>query len=815
MTPRPIKTVPDRLHKNIPVLPLKDVVVYPHSRISFLVGRAASVKAVDEAMSEDRMIFLACQKSETETPREKDLYKTGTIAQINRVFKLPDGTIKVLVEGRYRAEVKKIRYRSEVFRAKAQGHVSTESPDNATIGLMAKVQNAFTQYAEIKKLPSEQKKDIERAETPQKCADLVCAHLKLSREKKIQLLLEEDQRIRLEDLAVSLEAELEMARLNEKIHGRVKRQLEKTQKDYYLNEQLKQIHKELGQDDPSGADNLSKTLKERQPPEYIREKAEKEIARLKKLQPISPEAGILRHYVEWLVELPWQLKNESKRPDIKQAETILDEDHYGMKKPKDRILDYIAVRSLSKKLRGPILCFIGPPGTGKTSLGKSVARALDRDFVRISLGGVRDEAEIRGHRKTYVGALPGKILQGMRKAGSMNPVFLLDEIDKMSSDYRGDPASALLEVLDPEQNREFMDHYLEVPYDLSNVLFITTANSMHTIPDPLRDRMEIIEITGYSDLEKLQIAKQFLVPKQIMENGLEKHNIMIQDSAILDIINDYTMESGVRTLERTIASVIRKSAREILERDDTYKQSPGIHAQNIHTGVHRAPARKVKGKKTGEMQLVTSGKVREYLGPKTFFSRIEQFGPLPGLVYGLAWTQRGGTILPIESTLVKGEGDFTITGNLGDVMKESARIAYSFIQSQSECFKLDSDVFTNQNVHIHIPEGAIPKDGPSAGITLFASLVSVFTGNPIKQGWAMTGELTLTGQMLPVGGIREKVLAAHRNGLNNVLVPEANKKDLEEIPQKVLDETQIHFSKTALGAIGILFEPDFVSQWLL
>ncbi|MDP3176858.1 MAG: endopeptidase La, partial [Spirochaetaceae bacterium] len=579
------------------------------------------------------------------------------------------------------------------------------------------------------------------------------------------------------------EGEMDLVNLQRKIGVKVKNRIDRNQREYFLNEQIKEINRELGKDgEDSEAKELERSIIAKSPPEEVVAKAKRELSRLAKLQSFSPEAGVLRVYCEWLADLPWSSRSNDNS-DLGRAREVLEEDHYGMRKPKDRILEFIAVRQLSEKARGPILCFVGPPGTGKTSLGRSVARALDRQFIRVSLGGVRDEAEIRGHRRTYVGALPGKIIQSMKKAGTVNPVFLLDEVDKMSSDFRGDPASALLEVLDPEQNFAFSDHYMELPYDLSNVMFITTANSLHGIPYPLLDRMEVIEVPGYSEYEKLEIAKKFIVPKQIAENGLSSASIRFRDASILQIIRHYTMESGVRNLEREIARVVRKLAQEAVEK--------GLAAD--------------RGKLAAWTAIVTEKRAVALLGKKRREEDLLFSEPRAGVAYGLAWTESGGSILPVESLVFDGEEGLILTGNLGDVMKESARAALSFIRSRGPDFGLAAADFQKRTVHIHVPEGAIPKDGPSAGITLVASLVSAFTGESLRPLTAMTGEITLTGRVLPVGGLKEKVLAARRNGIVTIILPEGNRKDLDEIPAEVRDATEFIAVQNVTDALAALF----------
>jgi ATP-dependent Lon protease len=649
--------------------------------------------------------------------------------------------------------------------------------------------------------------------------DLIAGNLPLKLPQKLELLSIENTETRLERCAAIVASEIEVLTLEQEITGKVRRKLEKTQKDYFLNEQLKEIQRELGAEgeDPTGAKELEEKVKAKGLPAEVTEKCQKELKRLGRMQPMSPESALLRTYLEWIVDLPWK-EITADNHDIERARQILDEDHYDLKKVKERILDFIAVRQLSPTVKGPILCFIGPPGTGKTSLGRSVARSLGRNFVRVSLGGVRDEAEIRGHRKTYVGALPGKIIQSMRKAGSRNPVFLLDEIDKMSSDWRGDPASALLEVLDPEQNATFVDHYLEVPYDLSHVMFITTANSSHNIPYPLRDRMEIIEISGYTELEKEQIAEKFLVRKQIKENGLEWADITFQKSAILKLIRGFTMEAGVRNLEREIANIIRKIAREAV-REGRMPPAPAQPAkpENPQSSVAEQsepadPAPQPVVAQEPFKTTVTGRNVEKYLGKVKFLENTFSRDVKPGLAYGLAWTEVGGQLLPVEVAILEGKGELMLTGSLGEVMKESAQAALSFLRAHHAALGIPADFTKDRDIHIHVPEGAIPKDGPSAGITLTAALLSAVSGVALKSGFAMTGEITLTGRLLPIGGVKEKVLAAHRYKMTHVLLPRRNEKDLEEIPAEVHQDMGFEFADSVLDAIAILFPQGSFSE---
>ena len=748
-------------------------------------------------MAKDRMVFLACQKNQSEEPLADDLHRAGTSSRILQLLKLPDGTVRVLIEGIERGIPTKIAKRKDFLAVHVKTVPENREITSETAALMAALQESFKRYAKLrKKVPGDTLASIEKAEFPDKLADLIAAHVRFRNEEKVDLLATIDTTERLEKLAVMLASENEMLSIKTRINTEVQKRMEKNQREYFLNEQLRQINRELGKSDQelNEAEELEKTILAKTPPEEVAEKAKRECRRLSKLQPMSPESGVLRTYLEWLSELPWSHTSQDNK-DIEEAARILDEDHYDMRKPKERILDFIAVRQLKENMKGPILCLVGPPGTGKTSLGKSVARALNREFIRISLGGVRDEAEIRGHRKTYVGALPGKIIQSMRKAATTNPVFLLDEIDKINSDFRGDPASALLEVLDPEQNFNFVDHYLEVPYDLSGVMFITTANSIHTIPYPLRDRMEIIEIPGYTEFEKVKIAERFIIPKQLEENGLAGASIQFRESALLKIIRNYTMESGVRNLEREIAGIIRKIAREAVKKG--LAKPPGQEP-----GETEKPA---EGGLGSFRKTVTDRSLARYLGKEHFLEDTVKKEPRIGLVYGLAWTELGGTMLPVEVAVLDGSGDLILTGSLGEVMKESARTALSFLRSQAEQYDIPDNLSKEKDIHIHVPEGAIPKDGPSAGITITAALLSSITGKLVRESFAMTGEITLSGRILAIGGLKEKVLAAHRNKMDHVLLPGMNRKDLDDLPKEVRNSMTFHFADTILDALNILF----------
>lgn len=814
------------------MVPLKDLAVFPRMVVPLFVGRRRSLRSVEEAMRLGRPLFLVSQrKTGVEEPDERDVHDVGTVSRVLQMLKLPDGKIRLLVEGLERAVITKYSETRDSFRVIVRPLPETRDITSQVSALMRTALSQFTRYAEVsKKVPPEVVTAVESAELPDTLVDLIAGNLPIKLPQKLELLSIENTESRLERCAAIVASEIEVLSLEQEITGKVKRKLEKTQKDYFLNEQLKEIQRELGAegDDPTGAKELEEKVKAKGLPAEVAEKCQKELKRLGRMQPMSPESALLRTYLEWIVDLPWKETTADNR-DIERARQILDEDHYDLKKVKERILDFIAVRQLSPAVKGPILCFIGPPGTGKTSLGRSVARSLGRNFVRVSLGGVRDEAEIRGHRKTYVGALPGKIIQSMRKAGSRNPVFLLDEVDKMSSDWRGDPASALLEVLDPEQNATFVDHYLEVPYDLSHVMFITTANSSHNIPYPLRDRMEVIEISGYTEFEKEKIAEKFLVPKQIRENGLDWADITFQKSAILKLIRGFTMEAGVRNLEREIANIIRKIAREAVKEgrmppaapqsNDT--ENPQTPAPAVVAPAEPAspaaqpgaqPAARPEAGAESFKVTVTGRNVEKYLGKVKFLENTFSRDVKPGLAYGLAWTEVGGQLLPVEVAILEGKGDLMLTGSLGEVMKESAQAALSFLRAHHAALGIPADFTKDRDIHVHVPEGAIPKDGPSAGITLTAALLSAVSGVALKSGFAMTGEITLTGRLLPIGGVKEKVLAAHRYKMTHVLLPRRNEKDLEEIPAEVHQDMGFEFADSVLDAIAILFPQGSFSE---
>ncbi|MEW6448631.1 MAG: endopeptidase La [Bacillota bacterium] len=747
----------------LPLLPLRGLLVFPYMVIHLDVGREKSVRAIDETMLRDRHIFLAAQRdAQTDDPRPEDIYEVGTVAEVKQLLKLPGGTIRVLVEGLARAKVSCYLSDQPFFKVEVEQFGEEQARSSHVEALMRNLVQQFEQYVKLsKRIPPETVVSVVSIDEPGRLADIIASHLTLKIEDKQELLEAVDAATRLEKLCAIIGRELEIVELERRINIRVRKQMEKTQKEYYLREQMKAIQKELGEKDERQAEGeeYRDKIAQAKLPKEVEEKALKEVERLEKMPPMAAEATVVRNYLDWILALPWT-KVTRDRLDIDAANKILEEDHYGLKEPKERILEYLAIRKLAKSMKGPILCFVGPPGVGKTSLGRSIARALERKFVRISLGGVRDEAEIRGHRRTYVGALPGRIIQGMRNAGSKNPVFLLDEVDKMSTDFRGDPASALLEVLDPEQNNTFSDHYIEIPFDLSQVLFITTANYPYNIPRPLWDRMEIIQISGYTEEEKVQIAVRHLMPKQLKEHGLNKEQLTISENALRKVIREYTRESGVRNMERQIAAICRKTAKQI-----------------------------VSGK--SERIRVTGQNVEKLLGIPKYRYGVAEKEDETGVATGLAWTETGGDTLSIEVTLCKGKGNLILTGKLGEVMRESAQAGYSFIRSRARQLEIEEDFHEKYDVHIHIPEGATPKDGPSAGITMATALASALTGRKVRHDVAMTGEITLRGKVLPVGGVKEKILAAHRAGIKTVILPLDNKKELEEIPPQVKNKLRL------------------------
>jgi ATP-dependent Lon protease len=761
----------------LPMMPIRDVVIFPYMMTPFVVGRESSIRALEEALAGDKKIFLATQHdASVDDPKPNDIYQVGTIANIIQSLKLPDGNIKVLVEGSERGKILKVSSEEGYFRASVKTAtyrvVSTPSLEQ----LVQRVVSLFEQYVKLSQsLNYETMIAAAKVEEISKFTDTVAANLSISIEEKQELLELFDPVDRLTRLADILDIEIEKLNVDRSIQGRVKRQMERAQREYYLNEKIKAIQKELGRNEKSELDELKKKIESAGMTKDAYEKAMGEIKRLELMPPMSAESTVSRNYLDWLLAVPWKKKSKEIR-DIRRAEKILNEDHYGLEKIKERILEFLAVRQLVKTPRGSILCFVGPPGVGKTSLGRSIARATGRKFVRLSLGGVRDEAEIRGHRRTYIGALPGQIIQMMKKGGTVNPVFLLDEVDKMSMDFRGDPSAALLEVLDPEQNDTFTDHYLDVEFDLSKVFFITTANVIHTIPQPLQDRMEILRLSGYTEPEKLEIAKRFLVRKQREATGLKEQNLAFEDDAIVGIIRNYTREAGVRNLEREIANISRKVARKVVQDGRDLKV------------------------------VVRHDDLREYLGVIKFRDTKAEEKNEVGLATGLAWTEVGGQILNIEATVMTGKGKQTLTGKLGDVMQESAQAALSYVRSRAARLGLPADFYRRVDIHIHIPEGAIPKDGPSAGITLATAMVSALTKIPVDRDIAMTGEITLRGKVLPIGGVKEKILAAHRAGTRTVLLPRDNEKDLSEIPENIQEDLAIKFVETMDEVLDLALE---------
>ena len=755
----------------LPVLPLRDVVVFPHMVIPLFVGRDKSIRALDIAMEGDKRILLVAQKSaETDDPGAADLHPIGTLAQVLQLLKLPDGTIKVLVEGLTRAQVDAVKEVDGALSGSGAVVESADSREPREIDAIARsLMGLFEQYIKTnRKLPPELLQTLAGIDDPSRLADTIAAHIGVRLADKQKLLEMLDTAERLEMLVGLVDGEIDVQQMEKRIRGRVKSQMEKSQREYYLNEQMKAIQKELGEldDAPNDMDEIAKRIAAAGMPKVVETKAKNEFNKLKQMSPMSAEAGVVRNYLDWLLGVPWK-KRSKVRKDLKLAQDTLDADHYGLEKVKERILEYLAVQSRVSKMKGPILCLVGPPGVGKTSLGQSIAKATNRKFVRMALGGVRDEAEIRGHRRTYVGSMPGRIVQNLNKVGSRNPLFVLDEIDKMSMDFRGDPSSALLEVLDPEQNHTFNDHYLEVDLDLSEVMFVATSNSLN-IPGPLLDRMEVIRIPGYTEEEKLNIAMRYLVPKQLKANGLRDGELKIADSAITDIIRYYTRESGVRNLEREIAKIARKVVKEI-----ALKGPPP------------------KGSKAAKTIVVSGKNLDKYLGVQRFdFGRAEAENEI-GLVTGLAWTEVGGDLLQIESTLVPGKGALILTGQLGDVMKESASAALSVVRARTERLGIDLDFLQKHDVHVHVPDGATPKDGPSAGIAMATTLVSMLTKIPVRHDVAMTGEITLRGRVSAIGGLKEKLLAALRGGIKTVIIPDENKKDLADIPAAVTRHVKI------------------------
>jgi ATP-dependent Lon protease len=752
------------LSNPVPLLALRELVIFPQQVVPLFVGREKSVRAIEESQRENKLIMLAAQKdARASNPSKKDIFEVGTLGEVVQLIRLADGPIKVLVEGKSRAKITDFVQEDEFLMVNVEELEKPVDPSTELKALMRSVNATFDQYVKLgKKVNPEMIVQVNAIEDPSRLADAIVVQLNVKLEDKQEILETIDSHERLEKILGHMKSEIEILQVEKRIRNRVKKQMEKTQKEYYLNEQMRAIQKELGEKDDfrNEIQELEDRLKEKDMPEEARDKTEKEIRKLKMMSPMSAEATVVRNYVDWMLALPWN-ETSDDQIDIDHARDVLESDHHGLEKVKERILEYLAVQKLVGKLKGPILCLVGPPGVGKTSLGKSVAKATGRKFVRIALGGVRDEAEIRGHRRTYIGALPGKIIQSLKKAGKSNPVFLLDEIDKMSTDFRGDPSSALLEVLDPEQNDTFNDHYLDCDYDLSKVMFITTSNTLHTIPQPLLDRMEVLALSGYTEIEKVSISKKYLSVKQISENGLTEDNLVIDDDVYIEIIRRYTREAGVRNLEREIATLCRKAAVEVVEKGVDHK-------------VH-----------------LTRDKVARYLGqPRYRFGQGEEEDQV-GLATGLAWTEKGGELLVIETTILPGKGRLQITGKLGEVMQESARAALSYVRSRASMLGLPKLFYDRVDIHVHVPEGAIPKDGPSAGITMATSLVSALTGIPIDRNIAMTGEITLRGNVLPIGGLKEKALAAHRGGVRRVIVPKENENSIEDIPATIRKDLEI------------------------
>ncbi len=769
------------VYETLPIVPLRDVVVFPHMMMPFVIGRPSSTRALEHALTKDKRIFLAAQKdAANDDPNPNDIYTMGCVANIVQSLKLPDGNVKVLVEGVDRARTIEWKEDKGFYRVVAKALAKQAETSEDVESTMSKVISLFEQYVKLSNnLQYDAMIAAVRVDDPSKLADTIAAHLVVGVEEKQNLLEIISPLERLVRIATILETEVDKLQVDRRIQSRVKKQMEKAQKEYYLNEKMKAIQKELGRKEDRGneTDDLRKKIDDSKMPQPVEEKAVQELKRLEAMPPMSAEATVSRNYLDWLIAVPWFKKSRESR-NLKRAETILNEDHYGLEKIKDRILEFLAVRSLVRKPKGTILTFTGPPGVGKTSLAKSIARATNRKFVRLSLGGVRDEAEVRGHRRTYIGAFPGQIIQMMKKAGTVNPVFLLDEVDKMSMDFRGDPSAALLEVLDPEQNNTFLDHYLDVEFDLSHVMFICTANVLHTVPQALRDRMEVLQLAGYTELEKIEIAKRFLLPKTLPATGLTGTNAAFADDAYEIIIRRYTREAGVRSLEREIASICRKVARRVVEDGKEFSAD------------------------------VTGDKISEYLGVPRYRPMAAEESNEIGVATGLAWTEAGGELLLTESTLMPGKGQLMLTGKLGEVMQESAKAAMSYVRAKAEQFGIPKEFNKNTDVHVHVPEGAIPKDGPSAGITITTALVSTLAGIPTRRDVAMTGEITLRGKVLPVGGVKEKILAAHRANLKTIILPRDNEKDLAEIPKAVLDALDFYMVDTMDEVLKIaLTEP--------
>src|SRR6184192_2809147 len=763
--------------RRVPMMPVRDMVIFPQQMTPFIVGREASVRALEEALASDKKIFLSTQHdASVDDPKPEEIYAVGTLANIVQSVKLPDGNIKVLVEGVERARALSIATEEGFFRATVRLLGARVEPSPQVKQTVEKVTGLYEQFIKLSQsLNYDTMIAAARGDDPSRLSDTIAANLQLPVDEKQDLLETVDPVERLNRIGEILEIELEKLNVDRNINTRVKRQMERAQKEYYLNEKLKAIQKELGRGEKSETDELKKKIDAAGMPKDVHEKAIQELKRLELMPPMSAESTVSRNYLDWLIAVPWKKRSKEIR-DIKAAEKVLNEEHYGLEKIKDRILEFLAVRQLVKNPKGSILCFVGPPGVGKTSLGMSIAKATGRKFVRMSLGGVRDEAEIRGHRRIYIGALPGQIIQMMKKAGTKNPVFMLDEVDKMSMDFRGDPSAALLEVLDPEQNYMFVDHYLDVEYDLSQVFFIATANVMHTIPPALTDRMEVLRLHGYTEQEKVEIAKQFLVKKQMLQAGLTEKNVKFTDDAITSLIRSYTREAGVRNLEREIGNVCRKIARKVVKEGESYNVAIG--AENVN----------------------------DFLGVIKFRDTLAHEKSEIGLVTGLAWTEVGGSILSTEATVVDGKGKLTLTGKLGDVMQESAQAAMSYVRSRAQRLGLTRDFYRNFDIHVHVPEGAIPKDGPSAGITIATAIASALSKIPVRRDIAMTGEITLRGKVLPIGGLKEKLLAAHRAGLFEIILPKDNEKDVAEVPENLRNAMKLHFVETMDHVLALALE---------
>lgn len=785
--------------QQLPLLPLRDLIIFPHMMMPLFVGREKSINALEEAMTRQIDVVLAAQKdAKTNNPQPDEIYRVGTVGTIIQLLRLPDGTVKVLVEGKRRVFIKDFLRVDNFFLVTVENVVEKFEDETEARALIRSIKSTFESYVKLnKRIPPETLMRVSTIDGVSELADMIVAQLNLKLEDKQKILEITSPSQRLEELLNLMTGEIEILEVEKKIRHRVKKQMERSQKEYYLNEQMQAIQKELGDKDDHQAEieELEQRLSEKKVTEEACKKIQKEIKKLKMMSPMSAEAAVVRNYVDWMLDLPWRHYVVEKR-NIAEAKVILDEDHWGLEKVKDRIIEHLSVQILTNKLQGPILCFAGPPGVGKTSLARSIARALGRSFARISLGGVRDEAEVRGHRKTYVGAMPGKIIQSLRKCDTGNPLLLLDEVDKMSMDFRGDPSSALLEVLDPEQNVNFQDHYIEVDYDLSKVMFITTANSLHPIPKPLLDRMEVIQLDGYIDKEKFNISRKYLVPKQLELHGLVDYKVEFTNASINEMIRSYTREAGVRDLERKIATVCRKSAKDIVQSE--FVLDEGETTKKLET--------KTKKKSTASIKI-TPKKVIEYLGPDKYKAgKIEGHDEI-GLTNGMAWTQVGGDLLPIEVSVVPGKGKFSITGQLGDIMKESCSAAMSYVRSRGPLFGFDKEFYANMDVHIHAPEGAIPKDGPSAGVAITTSIVSAITKIPVKRIVAMTGEVTLRGRVLAIGGLKEKILAAHRGRIKTVIIPKENEKDIKDIPQEVLKALKVilvdHVDQVLVNALDL------------